>query len=195
MKRKKPVRQQQRVRTLIIAAVILVVAAGLAYHYTRPKTPPTITVQQAGAIKSNSPSKVTTLPYQPPVVNPTSKVPGGVTPSTSPVSLAAPEGSFVNNHGSSSNPVVASSQEESTCTTTPGATCQITFTQGSLTKSLPAQQTSTSTTKDAAAGSTVWFWTPQQVGLTTGQWQITATASLQGKTQSTQDEIKLLISQ
>ncbi len=81
-----------------------------------------------------------------------------------------PTGVFVSNHHPSLNGVPTPSTINSTCSTTPGAFCTITFTQGNSIKSLPKQQTNSS-------GNAEWNWSLQQIGLTTGSWNISATAS------------------
>lgn len=94
-----------------------------------------------------------------------------------------PIGQFVSDH----NPSSTNENEVSTCTTTPGATCQIVFTSGSLTKTLTPQTT-------GGQGSTTWSWTPAQLGLTSGSWKITVTASNGSKTASIVDQKELIIS-
>jgi hypothetical protein len=204
MKSKKSAHSHQRIYTLLILVIFLVAAGTLIYCFTKSNSPTTVTVKQSGATKpinsnptTTSNSSVSTLPYQAPVINPDTNVPGGVTPNTSTVSLAAPEGMFVSNHGNGNNPAVTvNTQEESTCSTTPGASCQIIFTDGSQTESLVVKQTSTENSKTGiAAGTVSWSWTPAQIGLTPGDWKIAATATLNGQTSSTQDAADLVISQ
>lgn len=94
--------------------------------------------------------------------------------------LSAPIGPFVSNHHlGASSPTV-----QSTCTTTPGATCQIIFTNGSATKSLPVQQTD-------RGGSAYWSWNLGEIGLTKGSWQITAKAVAGSQTKTATDSMKL----
>lgn len=206
MKSKKSTHSHHRIYTLLILVVFLIAAGTLVYYFTKSNPPATVTAKQAGTSKGNNPTpantstgtnSVPTLPYQAPVINPDQNVPGSITPSTTSVSLATPEGTFVSNHGNGNNPrVTVNTQEESTCTTTPGATCQVTFTQGSQTEFLPAEQTSTENSKTGVpAGTVSWGWTPAQIGLAPGEWQVTATATLNGQTKSTQDTTELLISQ
>lgn len=99
--------------------------------------------------------------------------------------LVAPTGTFVSNHnpGQNGSPLT----EVSVCNSTPGATCQILFTSGNSTTSLPAQVTDRS-------GSTYWNnWTPAGIGLTPGSWQVKATATLGSQTLSTTDQMKLVV--
>lgn len=87
--------------------------------------------------------------------------------------LTAPSGTFVNLYSAS-----ADTQMNSICSTTIGATCQIIFTKGSLSLALPAKTTDNN-------GVTTWGWTPQQIGLTSGKWHITAKAILASQTKTT----------
>lgn len=99
--------------------------------------------------------------------------------------LVAPSGTFVSNHspGQNGSPLT----EVSVCNSTPGATCQIQFTNGSVTKSLPAQVTDRS-------GSTYWNnWTAASIGLIAGSWQVKATATLGSQTLSTTDQMNLVV--
>lgn len=87
--------------------------------------------------------------------------------------LIAPSGTFVNLYNAS-----ADTQMNSICNTTAGATCQIAFTKGNLTIALPVK------TADGS-GVASWAWTPQQIGLTTGKWHVTAKATLGSQTKTT----------
>jgi cytoskeletal protein RodZ len=98
--------------------------------------------------------------------------------------LIAPTGTFVSNHHPNLGGSPAPNEEQSTCNTTPGATCQISFTYNGITKTLPAQ------TADSG-GATYWTWTLQDIGLTQGSWHIQATASLNGTTLTASDALTL----
>ena len=99
--------------------------------------------------------------------------------------LVAPSGTFVSNHRPSlSGAGGVPSGEQSVCNTTPGANCTITFTNGGIIKTLAAQVVS-------SGGFTSWTWDVKQAGLTQGSWQITATATLNGQSQSTNDSLAL----
>jgi hypothetical protein len=100
--------------------------------------------------------------------------------------LLKPSGQFVSNHkpGQNGSPV----SEQSVCNTTPGATCEIRFQKGSVIKSLPSH------TADAG-GAAYWTWTPDEVGLTAGNWTVTAVASLNGKSLSSADSLALEVAQ
>lgn len=90
--------------------------------------------------------------------------------------LLAPWGTFANVYKTRPG-----DEMESTCNTTPGATCQIVFTNGSITKSLDAETTD-------AGGAVYWAWTPAGVGLTPGTWHITAKAILGTQTKTTSND-------
>jgi hypothetical protein len=117
----------------------------------------------------------------------TSKSSTAVSDSNAP--LIAPYGSFVSNHHPSlSGAGGVPSQEESVCTTTPGATCYMTFTQNGVVKTLKSQVAD-------SKGSVFWDWDVNKSGFTTGSWSITATASLNGVTKSTNDSLELVVNQ
>jgi hypothetical protein len=94
----------------------------------------------------------------------------------------APSGTFVSNHkpGANGSPYA----EQSTCNVQSGTSCTITFTSGGTTKSLPIQVAGSN-------GAVAWNWSPAGIGLTTGSWTITATATLNGQSTSTQDQTPL----
>jgi cytoskeletal protein RodZ len=99
--------------------------------------------------------------------------------------LIQPTGNFVSNHKN----VPASTSLSSVCNTTAGATCQIVFSSGSMTYSLPIQ------TADLG-GTAYWSsWTPASIGLSPGTWQITAVATLAGNTKSSPDALGLEVIQ
>jgi hypothetical protein len=110
----------------------------------------------------------------------------GPAPSSS-VQPTTPTGEFVSNHSPNLSGSPAPNTETSVCTTTPGVECQIKFTSGSVVKVLPAQQTD-------GNGNTLWnSWTLQSIGLTVGNWSITALASNGSKTAIAQDPMQLVI--
>lgn len=101
--------------------------------------------------------------------------------------VAPPTGTFVSNHHVS---LSDSSQlnVQSDCTTTPGITCKITFTNGSVTKSLTAKTTD-------AGGAAYWSWNVKDLGLTVGSWQVSAVAATGSQTQTSTDAMRLEITQ
>ncbi|HLG90565.1 MAG TPA: hypothetical protein VI336_00135 [Candidatus Saccharimonadales bacterium] len=97
--------------------------------------------------------------------------------------LKSPDQStYVNNHEPSSRNELL----YSTCVTSPGATCVIQFTKSGVTKPLQPGVAD-------SYGSVYWTWRPSDIGLTTGSWTITAKATLNGQTKTSQDVIKLQI--
>jgi hypothetical protein len=112
---------------------------------------------------------------------PGSQKSNGGNSSDSTATLLAPSGDFVSNHSPSlSNKPTAPNLESSVCTSTPGASCKITFTKDGVTKSLAA------TTTDRG-GSAYWDWKLQDIGLSAGTWKIQAVATLGGQSQTSND--------
>lgn len=101
--------------------------------------------------------------------------------------LLSPTGNFVSNHRPNVRSRSASALESS-CTTTPDATCQVVFTKDRITRSLPAK-------KVAANGSTYWSWRLQDLGLGVGSWKIQAVASLGSQSKTTFDALSLEVTQ
>jgi hypothetical protein len=93
--------------------------------------------------------------------------------------LLEPTGNFVSSHH-----VGATSNLESTCNSTPGATCKIVFIKDGVTKSLP-------TKKLDDGGAAYWSWQPSAIGLTAGSWQIKAVTQLGSQSESTTDVLTL----
>ena len=108
-----------------------------------------------------------------PTTSTTTKNPGT---DSSTADLLTPWGTFANTYKARVN-----DQMGSTCNTTSGATCQIIFTNGSLTASLPTENTD-------AGGAVYWSWTPSQIGLTPGTWHMTMKAVLGSQTKTTSND-------
>jgi hypothetical protein len=97
------------------------------------------------------------------------------------VAPQAPTGDFVSAHT-----VPLSAAMASACNTSPGASCQITFTKTDGTvKSLPAQTVDSS-------GSTTWNWTASTY-LSSGTWKVTAVATASGKSSTASDSQNLVV--
>jgi len=111
--------------------------------------------------------------------------PGGGTPTAT---LLAPSGDFVSNHHPNLGNQPAPNTISSVCTTTPGATCTISFSKDGIVKSLAAEVTD-------RGGSAYWNWKLQDIGLTVGNWDVKATATLNGQTKSASDALQLVIAQ
>jgi hypothetical protein len=98
-----------------------------------------------------------------------------------------PTGQFISNPGNdSAHPVYLSTNEESSCITTPGAYCEVHFTSGSQVKKSDAHKTD-------GTGSAIWDWTSQQYHLTRGTWKITMVAINGDKTASSDYALPLTI--
>ena len=92
-----------------------------------------------------------------------------------------PYGSFVSSHSAQLN-----SPQLSTCLSSAGAKCKISFNKDSVTKILDEKTTDSD-------GAAYWNWKPQDLGLTAGSWKITVEANLNGKTATTTDSRNLEI--
>ena len=101
--------------------------------------------------------------------------------------LIAPSGNFVSNHfpGENGSPTT----ESSVCNTSPGATCYIRFTNTGTGKTTQLADQVADT-----RGSTSWNWdVSKDAHLTSGQWQITAVATLGSQSKTANDALKLTI--
>ena len=99
-------------------------------------------------------------------------------------SLIQPWGTFSNLNQATLNEVM-----ESSCNTSPAATCELLFTNGSLTKNLESKSAD-------SGGAVYWSWTPQSVGLTTGEWHMQFKATLGNQVKyASDDPLTLSISQ
>jgi hypothetical protein len=173
---------------IIVVLVGLVVAlelTGSTHIFHKKRVVPAVTASQETKGEEGTSAKSSTAENNA-SSSVAKEVPGdakgnGDVPSDSPV-LLAPSGNFVSAHNVPSDAAIVS-----VCNTTPGASCVITFTSGNVKKSLTSQVTD-------RGGSAYWnSWTPKDIGLSTGSWQISATASLNGKTQSSSDAMPLVV--
>jgi hypothetical protein len=175
--------------TLIRGHSVLFVAIGV-----------TILLATGLIVATNHSHKTATLTSTPRSTNATNHVTTPATPSSSttantvtsnPSSTSSPpqspSGDFV-----SSYRVSANGQEQSTCNTTAGASCVITFTMGTTSESLPATQTTTSA-KNPQGAYAAWTWEPSTIGLTPGNWNVAATASLNGESTTTKSSVQLVV--
>jgi cytoskeletal protein RodZ len=119
---------------------------------------------------------------------PSTPITSTTNPSSSTATITTPSGNFVSDHHPNLSGSPAPNSMTSVCDTTPGASCQITFTSNGVVKSLAAQVAD-------SGGSTYWSWTLQNVGLTAGSWQVKAIATLGSQTLSTTDVMALVVSQ
>jgi hypothetical protein len=168
---------------LIILAIIVLVSAGIFYYVNQknnntPITPPAPSGGSA-ATKEKDASSSTSIGSSKDqnTDSTTPEIDSGVTPQT-------PVGTFVSNHHPNLDGQPAPNTIESTCTTTAGATCTLTFTNEATSLSLPAQKTDQN-------GNTTWTWKLQDIGLTAGSWTVTATAQNGTKSAFSTDPMKL----
>lgn len=96
--------------------------------------------------------------------------------------LNAPWGNFVSNHSPGKDG--APTSEVSTCNTTPGATCTVQFIKDGVSRNLETKTTDSN-------GSVSWSWDIKDANLSSGKWQITAVATLNGQSKSTSDQLSL----
>ena len=169
-------------KRLIIVAAIIVAAALVIGVYK---------LSLSSHLFGNTGSSSTGSPYTKGIINKTGSSRSTVQPKTGTSSdtntpppssatnqahLIAPWGSFANVYNATMG-----EQMGSTCNTAPGATCQIFFSNGSATQSLPIK------TADNGGGA-YWSWTPSQIGLSPGIWHIKATATLGSQTSTTNND-------
>lgn len=107
------------------------------------------------------------------------------TPDTD-ITPTTPIGTFVSNHRPNLSGSPAPNTMTSTCSTTPGSKCTIEFTKGNITKSLPNKIAD-------GNGNISWDWELQDVGLTVGEWQVTAVASNGNNIAKASDSIPLIV--
>lgn len=101
--------------------------------------------------------------------------------------LKKPSGNFVSNHRPAiTNP--QSSALSSSCETTPGATCAISFTKNDKTITLDSQ-------KAGPDGAAYWQWDLKEYGFSAGTWKITAKATLNGKSLVSGDALEFMVAQ
>lgn len=131
--------------------------------------------------KNTTPSNTTDETTPQPSATNTDKTPAS-TSTTTGLELVAPYGLFVSTHVRTLDS--SGSAEYSACNTTPGASCYIEFKQGDVTKRLATQVADSS-------GNTSWYWDVVTAKLTVGEWQVSATATLNGQSKTTSDQ-KLL---
>lgn len=172
----------------IVALLFCLIAAGITgFILLRARKPETANSYTKGEINStghSSPLSTGSTSNSQPGDQKSSQ--GGTNTNNS--ELLAPSGDFVSNHRPNLSGSPAPNLITSTCTTTPGASCTITFTKDGIRKSLPSQVTD-------RGGSTYWTWKIQDIGLTTGTWKIQAIASLNDETKTATDAMDLTVSQ
>lgn len=101
------------------------------------------------------------------------------------VKLLKPDGTFISAHHVK---LSDSPKLQSNCTTTPGATCTITFTKNGTVKQLQVKTTD-------AGGSTFWEWDLKSIGIGAGSWKVQAVAKLGSQTETADDAMTLEVSE
>ena len=182
-------RNSKPFRRILTVLVVVLIAAGLAgiWHVRNVHkaqhvsgTIPTSKKSKGSTSSSTKSQKTTSSATSPTVAANTDK---SANPSTSLTVLETPFGSFVSNHmpGQNGSPTT----EQSVCNTTPGASCDIQFTNGNaVNKSLGA------TTADSN-GTAYWSWNINGGTLAPGSWHITAVVKLNGQTKTATDPTPL----
>lgn len=182
-------KNKQTLKLALISVIVVVTLGGLGWYFflrdTKESTPTsTIGQQTKGEPKQHDDTNIESTEKNAPAKTPESESPSKKPTSTTSTSqpLQKPEGQFVNAHvlESTSNPMYSS------CTTTPGASCMISFSKLDTNRQLAYQVTD-------AEGTTYWSWTPKKLGLSSGKWKITATAKLGDKTLTAVDPLELEI--
>lgn len=165
-------------RKLIILAVVALVVVGLAlaisHHNSSNKTKSQMTTVSSKGEQAIPTTTASGSDKSTGTSTSSSSSPSGEVPKT-------PYGSFVSSHSAGSG-----DSELSTCLTSAGAKCMITFTKGGVSKTLDEKTTDSD-------GAAYWNWKPQDIGLSTGSWQIMATASNNGQTATATDTRNLTI--
>jgi hypothetical protein len=158
----------------------LIFHAGNAAH----TTPVSAGQTTKGAPKSGT--SASSSPSQPQQNTPVTTEPGTAkNPTATGEDLVEPNGNFVSAHKN----VPMDAPLSSVCNTSAGASCQIRFTSGSTTQTLPAQ------TADLG-GTTYWnSWTPASIKLTPGTWKVQAVSTKNGQTKTSTDALNLEIAQ
>jgi hypothetical protein len=104
------------------------------------------------------------------------------------ITPAVPTGTFVSNHRPNLSGSPAPNVVSSTCITTPGVQCKLSFTKGTTVLSLDIKTTDSN-------GNASWEWNVNTPGLTVGDWTVTATAINGTKTATATDSMKLSVSE
>jgi hypothetical protein len=172
---------------LVIACLVILVAilevTNTTYLFHKKDQSSTTVLSGAGSLDKGTNN---TIPAPQP--NTSSKsVSTGTASSSSNQSVVSsvppkePYGDFVSSHT-----IENDGNEASVCITTPGISCSITFTQNSVTKTLPKKVTDNN-------GAAYWNWKPSDIGLSAGSWTITAIAYSGNLTASSKDARELVV--
>ncbi len=188
-------KQKKKFVTIAIVLLLLLLITTAWYvlvkrsHSTNQQKSPTIKTQNGGRATSDqnvpsethvaTPGTSSIIPTGKDETSTTSNIDSNTTPS-------APIGAFVSNHKPNLGGTPTPNSIVSSCTTTPGAWCKISFSKAGVVKSLPSQQTDSN-------GNTTWNWTLQNLGLSEGSWKITATAINGSLSSSSSDAMDMAV--
>ena len=177
-------RKLSRRGALVLGVIVVLIAIGAALILmNRPN-------KGSGVIPSKNTAAKAAASKIAATSNASAAVDAGTKYSAPPVATgsppATPNGTFVSNHRPSLSGSADQKAEQSTCNTSPGASCYITFTKGSVVKTLAAQTTD-------ASGATYWSWNINDSGFSEGKWTVQATVTLNGQTANASDPIDLVV--
>jgi hypothetical protein len=170
----------------IVVAIAILELTNTTHIFHKQTVPPVITAHTNSGSPINSTDGSTPQSASSNAESDSTNGSVSPTPTDSNHTLIAPFGNFVSNHypGQNSSPTT----ESSVCNSTPGAKCYIKFTNSAgQTTQLPTQSVD-------SHGSTSWYWDiHKDAHLNTGQWQVTAVATLGNQIKSTDDTLKLAV--
>jgi hypothetical protein len=163
-------------RNILLILLIVTLAVLVFLIFNKKPQIHSSTIQSSPQIKSS------------PTTNESAKI-NISSPNNSPTgnSPVAPYGNFISNHHPNIGGKPYPSSEVSTCITTIGASCSITFRKSSITKTLQSQ-------KVDSQGVATWIWDVQKEGFAAGEWSITVTAQLNDKLSTVSDKNNLIVS-
>ncbi|MEI7539405.1 MAG: hypothetical protein WCJ36_01375 [Candidatus Saccharibacteria bacterium] len=180
MRVRKPKKNNKKAIIIILLMITLLTIATILLIICTPKPKTTTNTTQPNNSSSNINSGATSSPK-----DNSQTTPAIINSDTTPIE---PTGTFISNHHPNLSGNPAPNTESSTCTTTPGADCEIRFTNGNTTKSLSIKKTDSD-------GNASWDWNLNDVGLTAGEWSITAIAINGSKTATATDSMSLSVGQ
>ena len=185
---KKTNRKQRNKKLIIIITIILfLIISTVAIMFIYKANQPTKTINNSSTDSSTPTNSGNTdtngsTSTSPDTSTTTPAIDSSITP-------REPTGTFVSNHSPNISGSPAPNIESSTCTTTPGASCTIQFTNGDIIKSLDVKTTDSN-------GNATWdSWTLSEIGLTQGSWVISAIATNGSKTATATDATTLSVEQ
>ena len=176
-------KRHNKIKIIIPILVLILLGIGfiLYFHYDSKNTDvytvktnasnskSSTSIPAKSIVSSASPSSIS---YSAPSDNGQSVTTEQPTTGTPPTS---PSGEFLSNYSPDS-----STSERSVCNVQPGVSCTISFTQGDVTKNLTAEVA-------GSDGFVLWTWEPSDLSLTTGSWQVKATATVNSLSSTTTD--------